>query len=1451
MKKLLFLLLGMITLGAAAQTTNMPSLPSAPFAYHLSSPDGAVYTSAQLSIEAFHKFCKLDSLHQVFPTYQQYRGQHSALNAIDLSVWNSSFTNESTNMPQECSFMLSQVDSLTAGSYTLRIEPNVHSVWGDLPVLSLKVNGGEWTNYSPFVDVNIGDTDTHLHVAVSYALNGEMRETGIELPVMRKSDLLVSNSPWPVNPGTSYEISAWYNSQEVKGNAYVRLSQDGVFDKPFIFVEGIDFGYDHSETRNGSFGWENFTRSNFSDGYQMLNDLPGMLDELYQHGYDVVLVDFYDGAADIHSNAALVQQVIRLSNEYKVGTEPNVVAGASMGGIVARVALREMELNQEAHCTRLYISVDAPHLGAYIPMALQSSIDFFSNFSGAADDFISNSLMRPAAQQLLIYQWFAPNREHPAAFTNFQNYLNQIGFPEKTRNIAIANGDAEVGLDYEAGSEMMDVHCNVTSLLPGDEFRCIMYPLPGSSNYVENTSANWVISDNKLTQVAISWSGIESASWSDAAVFATTAKPFDYANGGYSTSVKEFVNALNAASDFSGSCGQINQDQFKLRHCFVPTYSSLAMSDRTVFENVHNGTTPFADYILPVSGNEPHTKLTFYNLSFIAREVMGMEYSNGTSAWADAVSEHWNFNFGSTGVGQMACAALSDMVVSIGEIGISYNEQGGSVAAGNSITIELFSGCASSVLDMLDQSTLQIGSVSGEVNAELVVVDGTSIDLEIGSSLIVYPSGTLRIQSGGVLRLNGGTFNLMGKCLVEAGGRIEWNNGLWLINHTDAALIFEGGSLRVASSFNAELVVDAGGIHFAPDALSSIHILPSASLVVTGSGASSSIRIEANAHVIVDGGGQLFKTSNAQIQLAEGARWNSSVFTQLFTTTVEGSDGAKWDQSYSGLSATNATISQVALHVLKGKLNFNSVSVLANTHVVVSYGNMNVANSVFDHADLSSEFLVALAKIYQTSFSFATNAYADNSLVDVTVEQCTFSNNGIGIQKKGGKLNVRCSQFINHNQAVSLGKGTVLNMSSSSAGGYNYFSNSTEHIHFYHAGTPLLSKGYNVFTYASQYNMVGNIATLSCGLNCIAPSLNTTGNNFGNAGTGGMGVALFTSSMCNNGQVCPIGISPNSNYEFPCPVAITVLSPGKSMSHSAVGKTVDLPQVTTTEFGVLPLDSALSMAASKVFEWVDSTNNYKGALKALHEILVQPLNRMDPAVRKLSEWGMMQMKNNVEEMVMLNRAGLNGSNFDVTTQYYVDVLNAQTDSVLTDSTFRSQFWIELSKAQLFRTLNNPSMALYIMDRLNTCNLEGDELQELLYWKGLTQDELNLAVNAGLDLSNDSAYVAVTDDSFHFGVHIYTPHLVAFESCFNTVKENERSVALSVMPSRNNGTFDLVSNTNFSKVYIYDLSGRVVYETNGLFTNRMNIRVELEAGIYLVKAQLANNQMVTSKMEVVR
>ncbi|UOX34002.1 T9SS type A sorting domain-containing protein [Flavobacterium sediminilitoris] len=147
-----------------------------------------------------------------------------------------------------------------------------------------------------------------------------------------------------------------------------------------------------------------------------------------------------------------------------MGTAPNVVLGQSMGGVIARYALRDME-NQQIdnpsvpswnHQTSLYISHDAPHQGANIPL----SVLYFARHLG--DQFVGTPLgdmninpqdgapvtiediqallNAPGTRQLLKNN-IASNFEKDNNLTDsWQTELRNLGYPLQTRNIAISNG---------------------------------------------------------------------------------------------------------------------------------------------------------------------------------------------------------------------------------------------------------------------------------------------------------------------------------------------------------------------------------------------------------------------------------------------------------------------------------------------------------------------------------------------------------------------------------------------------------------------------------------------------------------------------------------------------------------------------------------------------------------------------------------------------------------------------------------------------------------------------------------------------------------------------------------------------------------------------------------------------------------------------------------------------
>ena len=64
-------------------------------------------------------------------------------------------------------------------------------------------------------------------------------------------------------------------------------------------------------------------------------------------------------------------------------SEKLVIVGPSMGGQMSRYALAYMEKHNIPHNTRLWVSIDSPHLGANIPIGIQSMMNLLDAFGGS------------------------------------------------------------------------------------------------------------------------------------------------------------------------------------------------------------------------------------------------------------------------------------------------------------------------------------------------------------------------------------------------------------------------------------------------------------------------------------------------------------------------------------------------------------------------------------------------------------------------------------------------------------------------------------------------------------------------------------------------------------------------------------------------------------------------------------------------------------------------------------------------------------------------------------------------------------------------------------------------------------------------------------------------------------------------------------------------------------
>lgn len=94
-------------------------------------------------------------------------------------------------------------------------------------------------------------------------------------------------------------------------------------------------------------------------------------DFIDRNQYDFIYVDWQESGEYIQANAYTLINVIETINRLRdSNSDPAVIIGHSMGGLVARYALKTMENNNKIHNVGTYVSYDAPHMGANVPMGL-------------------------------------------------------------------------------------------------------------------------------------------------------------------------------------------------------------------------------------------------------------------------------------------------------------------------------------------------------------------------------------------------------------------------------------------------------------------------------------------------------------------------------------------------------------------------------------------------------------------------------------------------------------------------------------------------------------------------------------------------------------------------------------------------------------------------------------------------------------------------------------------------------------------------------------------------------------------------------------------------------------------------------------------------------------------------------------------------------------------------
>ena len=211
-------------------------------------------------------------------------------------------------------------------------------------------------------------------------------------------------------------------------------------------------------TRNGVFvrtrGFNSVPRTDCDDPREEKElDFGGIVRTAWEMGFDYYSVSWCNGGDYIQRNAFVLMRLLEDIRAAGLGpSEKVVVQGSSMGGLVSRYTLARMETEGNPHEVDLFITFDSPHRGAYIPLAVQYTGQYFRDLTPLASivgfDLDKPELRAadvPAARQMLLLHHDQPRGSAPHDDFNrfFLELSSQYGdYPnaDGMRTVAIANG---------------------------------------------------------------------------------------------------------------------------------------------------------------------------------------------------------------------------------------------------------------------------------------------------------------------------------------------------------------------------------------------------------------------------------------------------------------------------------------------------------------------------------------------------------------------------------------------------------------------------------------------------------------------------------------------------------------------------------------------------------------------------------------------------------------------------------------------------------------------------------------------------------------------------------------------------------------------------------------------------------------------------------------------------
>ena len=352
---------------------------------------------------------------------------------------------------------------------------------------------------------------------------------------------------------------------------------------PVLVVEGFDL--------DNSMNWPEL--------YTLLNQ-ENLVTDMLAFGRDLAVLSFTDSTVNIHSNAALTAAAVDYINTQRANSSDKFTAvGASLGGLTLREAL----VNMPNHDVDTWVSFDAPHEGANIPLGVQEYLEFFAPNNDSAAGLL-DALDRPAARQMLLAHHSHPDGLTGGSLPERSDYMTAMaatGYPTNCKSIAISNGSGFGDKQpFSPGEKIINWTDSGGFFEPS--IASEVFALPTTPGTVFTGEISLIIPIDSAT------------------VNAYHPLSFDNAPGGArSTFLQLFTNIPPDQISADDYCNYTN-------HCFIPTVSALgipignlesnlaanaALTDLSPFDEIHYAT-----------NNEDHVEINLRNKRWLMRAAL-------------------------------------------------------------------------------------------------------------------------------------------------------------------------------------------------------------------------------------------------------------------------------------------------------------------------------------------------------------------------------------------------------------------------------------------------------------------------------------------------------------------------------------------------------------------------------------------------------------------------------------------------------------------------------------------------------------------------------------------------------------------------------------------------------------------------------------------------------------